>query len=564
MILRHLSIRRFRGINHLEWSPGGQVVCLVGPCDAGKSTILEAISWALHPYWTLRVSDSDFHVEAGEDPIRIEATVGGLPEPLLAESELGLRLRGWKEGGEIVDEPDDEHETVVTVRLTIDRELEPAWNVVTDREPVETPISHHKRRRLGVAYLGQAGDRSFAWSQGTPLRHMTESLATLSGVVADAARSARAAVAEADLGSLREAATNAQDLAKGLGYAPTWELKPLLDADALSHGGLAIALHDGQVPLRLAGLGSRRLVELALQQHQSLGGAMSLIDEIEYGLEPHRLHHLLRYLRARVEEIGGQCIMATHSAVPLEVLRAEDLRVVRTGDDGETLVRVVDSTLQDVVRRVPEALLSRRVIVCEGKTEVGLGEALDEHQKQLDGAPFAVAGVRLAVGEGSSAADTATKLAGLGYDVAFVGDSDVATKPSAEQMEQDGIRVFVWPDGMCTEERLATDLPIGALQELVDIAAGASSQKSVADQLRHQLEDQFSVDPANIQGLVQEGCSEATLRGAIAHAAKDHQWFKRIDLGELAGKVVFEHYAEIEGKPLRKLLDSLAQWAHDG
>ena len=43
MRIRHLAIRRFRGIRELDWSVRGQMICLIGQGDSTKSTILNAL-----------------------------------------------------------------------------------------------------------------------------------------------------------------------------------------------------------------------------------------------------------------------------------------------------------------------------------------------------------------------------------------------------------------------------------------------------------------------------------------------------------------------------------------
>jgi putative ATP-dependent endonuclease of OLD family len=39
MIIRHVRIRNFRGIAELDWSIRERFVVLVGPGDAGKTTV---------------------------------------------------------------------------------------------------------------------------------------------------------------------------------------------------------------------------------------------------------------------------------------------------------------------------------------------------------------------------------------------------------------------------------------------------------------------------------------------------------------------------------------------
>nr|WP_238992653.1 ATP-binding protein [Pseudomonas fluorescens] len=64
----------------------------------------------------------------------------------------------------------------------------------------------------------------------------------------------------------------------------------LLDAHAVSIGDGAIALHNDQgIPLRSLGTGSSRLLVAGLQRQVAQAASIALVDEVEYGLEPHRL-----------------------------------------------------------------------------------------------------------------------------------------------------------------------------------------------------------------------------------------------------------------------------------
>ena len=99
MNLRHLLIRNFRGIQHLDWAPGGKAICLIGAGDSTKTTILDAIEWSLSPRWSLPVSDADFHGAITDESIVVEATVGQVPGALLSDQKYGLDQRGWGADG---------------------------------------------------------------------------------------------------------------------------------------------------------------------------------------------------------------------------------------------------------------------------------------------------------------------------------------------------------------------------------------------------------------------------------------------------------------------------------
>jgi hypothetical protein len=79
MQIRHLRVSNFRGIKSLDWHLEGNVLCLVGPGDSTKTTILDAIECALAPRNTLPFTDTDFFQGNVQEPITILVTVGELP-----------------------------------------------------------------------------------------------------------------------------------------------------------------------------------------------------------------------------------------------------------------------------------------------------------------------------------------------------------------------------------------------------------------------------------------------------------------------------------------------------
>src|SRR5690606_12003712 len=97
-----------------------------GKGDSSKSTILEAIKCAFYPHWSLNLSDSDFYECKLDKPIIIEVTIGDLIHEFCSLSKYGNYLRGWDAAAlKVIDEPDDHLESVLTVRLSVEKDLEP-------------------------------------------------------------------------------------------------------------------------------------------------------------------------------------------------------------------------------------------------------------------------------------------------------------------------------------------------------------------------------------------------------------------------------------------------------
>lgn len=556
MNVKHLAVQRFRGIRNLDWAPGGTTIYLIGPGDSTKTTILDALEWVLSPRWSLPISDADFYEASTEEPIVIEATIGELTGSLMSDQKFGLQLRGWGADG-LHDEPDEGDEPVLTIRLTIDDTLEPRWEVVNDREPEPRPISARDRESLGVARLGPEVERHLTWGRGSALLRLTDSTEEMGRTLATAHRSARDMVNSAELAELKAAAERASEKAIELGAGAAQIYVPAMDPDSISVGTGALGLHEGRVPVRASGLGSRRLAALAVQRASVPQGAIVLVDEIETGLEPHRLRHLIRVLRTAE---NGQVLVTTHSEIAIVELTAGELRVV-IKENGTTRVGEVPDELQGAVRAAPEALLGRRVIVAEGPTEVGLCRALDPVWSQARGVPPAHIGVVVVPGNGSQAPGRAQALATLGYRTALLADSDVPLSPSETELSRCGVTVLTWDGGVSSEERVMLDLPWDVLITVLDRAS-----QLMDDNVPHAAADAVAADLGAERGdpesWLRTGFVEEEIRRAMGRSAKRLGWFKRTDLGEVLGRIVMEALPRMQESDLATRLRALGDWAY--
>ena len=163
MKIRHLAIERFRGIRSLDWRPQRDFVCLLGPGDSTKTTILDAIELALSPRWNLTLGDNDFYETQTNAPILIQLTVGDLPKALTSDAKHGLEARGWCEPAGIRDEPEDGDELVLTIELRVDASHEQRWSVVNDRKPEGKHITARDREKIGCTRAGAYVQRDLSW-----------------------------------------------------------------------------------------------------------------------------------------------------------------------------------------------------------------------------------------------------------------------------------------------------------------------------------------------------------------------------------------------------------------
>src|SRR5690606_2569812 len=118
-----------------------------------------------------------------------------------------------------------------------------------------------------------------------------------------AARDAREAFGAEVKDQLKDVLEIVTRTAEELGISIGDAAKAMLEAQSVSMAGGAISLHDGNgVPLRSLGVGSSRLLLAGLQREASKSSTVLLIDEIEHGLEPHRVTRLLESLEVKAQQ----------------------------------------------------------------------------------------------------------------------------------------------------------------------------------------------------------------------------------------------------------------------
>jgi len=571
MMLRRLTIKNFRGIKSCEWKIDKRLVALVGAGDSGKTTLLDAVGLVLSPNYNQQITDADFYNFDTTEPVTIEAVVTELPDALVKESQLGKDRSGLMPDGTLVHDPVDEADECLIVRLTVTSDLEPHWEVVRPGSDETRLISASQRRQLGFFRLGERPDFHLRWGRGSALSGLTEGTDGASSVILDAQREARKAVFDAGPNALHTAAQTAHGSARKLGSAPFAKLRPGLEPGSAASAH-ALILHDGEVPLSSFGLGTRRLTSLSVQDQAMVGGAIIAIDELEHGLEPHRLAHALRYLKMRADARELQVMLTTHSPITVETLAAEDLAVVRIDRETTTCLAVPDDldNVQGAFRSAPSALLGRRILVGEGATEVGFLRGLLRHwDEDRFGADeplvSAVGTVIVNGGGGTQPTQRAQAFRRLGYPTLLLMDNDDrAVDAEAAAASTAGVVVERWTLGNALEDEIVQALSADGLQALVDLAVELRGEESVQAAVSSRLGDKPLTGTDISQWQADVDTDNATLRTAIAGAAKgkkNNAWFKREDAGEALAAVVVVHAAGLEGTELMRVIDRTRTFA---
>jgi hypothetical protein len=174
-----------------------------------------------------------------------------------------------------------------------------AWKVIRGDDDEGVSFKATDRAKVSVQLLGALSDRHLTWSRGSLLSGLTEA-ESLSLSLAEAGRAARAALEshrEASLSPFDAIAETAETTARSLGVNVAAAYKAHLDTNAIGASLGGLALHDGDLPLRQLGLGSKRMLTTGLQQQALRAPHVTLIDEVETGLEPHRIARLIEHLK---------------------------------------------------------------------------------------------------------------------------------------------------------------------------------------------------------------------------------------------------------------------------
>ena len=566
MQLTDLEIRNFRGIktSNISFPLDTRIICMIGAGDSTKSTILKAIEWVFWPSWNLISCDNDFYECDTSSPIIIRGTFKEIPSKLISEDKFGLYLRKPHVplNPDINDEPEGEENFCLTIQLTVDSALEPKWEVVCNRKESRL-ISHTDRKLLSVANVGNNCAKDMVWGKYSVLQKYADA----KGILHDAHTVAlRTIASHADLQALDDVGDTLISVGQQYGVDFESQIKNKM---FIQNGSFAssVGLFDGNTPLNQKGTGSQRLLSMGLNIQASAGNTLLVIDEVESGLEPYRLRSLLNELRT-THASSGQVIMTTHSPIAVAECTIDELLVVQSSD-GHTDVFLLKSedaktntTIQAQIRKNAESFLCKRIIVCEGKTEIGFVRALDTYLAKEKNYRMAFKGVGTADGGGSAIFSYTELLRSCGYDVCILMDSDLPEEDELKKnLLQNGVPIFDWETPNAFEEQVFLDVPTDLATKIVRIAVAEHGIDSVESRLKSG-NIPFEICDEEIQLSTMSPEDRKNL-GTIAKKKKV-EWYKRIDLGELLGNVIFENWNCIDEKTrLKVIVDALTKWVVD-
>ncbi|MAW60671.1 MAG: OLD family endonuclease [Planctomycetes bacterium] len=550
--IRKLTIKRFRGIEKLDWLPSPGQNLILGGGDVGKTTVLDAIGLLLSPYDSIAVTDLDYWARGVSEGFEI-CGVFVLP-PGSGRYQQANQYWPWEWDGNALRVPGEKDqeaalgregisEAAHLLRVTGGPDLDLTWEVVQPNGDAQR-LGVGFRRSIGLVQLDieRSPDRDLSLAFGSALDRYLQDRSLPRRVAGE--------VQALDLSSVVD-----EDVRKRLDVLDE-RLKPdglpsgislgVVSGRGTTMGGLIhlFGRKSEQVSLPLSswGLGTRRLATARIASECRAEAGIVVADEIERGLEPYRVRVLLRTLRTA----GQQAFMTTHS--PLTVRAAEGATLWYMDAKGTLAELPRDKFDSKTVRWYPETFFSRLAVVCEGYTEMGfIGALLDEMVSE----GVEAHGIFLTCGFGNQQArELLNTLAVAGIKASGLVDNE-GDSPGrwARLKEQLGGLLYQWPEGE-TERNVVAALEIPQLQSLLTDEEGLPR----TDRIKHvnvRLESSGFTgtwESAELQGLreaIVRSSTKDRSDGTSKEEAKSQEraWFK----SEIGGRELARAIGGVEG-----------------
>ncbi len=530
----------------MNWLPAPGLNLILGGGDVGKTTILDAIALLLSPTNPSVVPDTDYYGREEESGFSIDAVIS-LPN----DSKINSLLKAawpwdWNGKDPVVPNIDGDgslaqNDPVYWIQVTGTPELDLVYEVKQPDGTSDTlPLS--LRRQLAPVRLSSddRNDRDLRFVQGSALDRLLADKTLRSRLSSKLAKTdvadALSTESKAALQALDDAFA-AKSLPSGLDVSITGA--PGISVMALI--GLTAERDKIDLPVSSWGAGTRRLSALAIAEKTQGASPITVVDEIERGLEPYRQ----RALVAKLQSGSAQTFVTTHSGAAISAASKSALWYVdHTGNIGKLDgAKVAQQRASD-----PEAFLSKLAIICEGVTEVGFATTL---LLKAIGQPVEEVGLRVVNGGGhETTLGLLEALSEGGLSFGGFADDEGGKHPTRwKKLEEKlGKLLFRWQSG-CLEENLIKLVPDAKLEDLIEDPTGTKTGKRLRS-----LQERLGAESKEFAALREK--AGANLRQVIIEAAtgtvpdgketerkhfqsQAQDWFKSSDGGqELAAKML--------------------------
>ena len=473
MRIVRVHIENFRGISLADIHLNGTSV-LLGDNNIGKSTIFEAIELAIGAdrlSRTQAIDEHDFHggryLNDGDQlrKIVVEVVIAGLDEQHRIKFRANLEF--WRladrvliGAGDVVGAAQEGIEPAVRIRFEgaydaeNDEFVSKTWFAVPRQED-GTPISECRsgdKREFGFLHLRalRTGSRALSMERGSLLDVILKTYEVRTQMwegLLDRLRNLDVVGAEdAEFGVILTAIRDAmREIVPG-----EWADSPHLRVSELTREDLrrvlksflATGVPGYAAPFQHQGSGTINALVLAmlgLIATRRNGRVIFAMEEPELSLPP----HVQKRVVDKVRSLASQALFTSHSPYVIEQFPPEQMSVLTR--DGAGVLQAANVILPDNLKlkifrdgfrtRFCEALLARRVIVVEGKTELVAYSAVARRAAELDPATYqrldALGWVPFDAAGQSAVASFASFFRSLGKTVATIFDQQQPVERAA-------------------------------------------------------------------------------------------------------------------------------------
>lgn len=457
--IRLLTIERFRGIQALTWRPFPGLNVILGGGDVGKTTILDAVALLLSPTNFGPLSDTDYFGREIQGGFSVEAVM-----TLPSESGIDFQYRpswpwAWNGHDAVVPSADQDASfgqgAVYRLRVRGTEDLELVYEIIQPDDTADSLVVG-LRRAIGLVRLGgdDRNDRDLRLVQGSALdrilsdkglrSRMAAALATTE-IKSHLADDKGEALTSLDSAFINQKLPNGLDLSIIGGYG----------ASIASLVGLTALRGSVRLPLTGWGAGTRRLSALTVAEQNQGQAPVTVVDELERGLEPYRQTTLVQRLRDK----GSQVFATTHSPFVIAAGAGAAFWFV---DQKGAIGPLNGKKIERARAGDPSVFLSRLAVIAEGATEVGFVTSLLERALRV---PLHAHGIH--VSDGGSNETTLDLLEALlegGLQFAGFADNENEHPTRWQRVAAElGLLLFRWPSG-CIEHNVIAVVPVEKLE----------------------------------------------------------------------------------------------------
>lgn len=530
MQIRKVTVENFRSFSDFTWLPNAGLNVVLGAGDTGKTTLLEAIALALSPQPSQAAIETDYRDLDTSQPFDIEMILGRLSEAFLA-SVYPPPLWGWDAGtGTLHPAPNEDqgYEPVVCIKVTGSPDLELVHQLVQPGSDPR-PLTVAMRAAVGLWNVNttRSPDSQLRMARGSLLERaigrdrmrapavaaMQDTARTLQ--IPDDAVAAVAQVAE----QLRTAGIRFDNLAlsmvPGSGQSPVQLVT------------LVAQVANGHVPLANFGRGSQQMAMVTLAAADVVDAPVAVIDEIEAGLEPYRQRALLAKLRTMLAK-DGQAFITSHSPAILGKLKVRE--AWKMSSEPAHSITPLEGDVLRLMKRDPEAMLSKLTVICEGQTEVGVLEGFFEFDSKVDPG---VLGIHLADGIGhEDALRFIEGLAQAGQHVFGLVDCEEFKRGTRLRLASTpNVRLCESTGGRCIEVAVARAIPLDRLDALVALPGTGGDKLNIDDRLQAISARLGQQSRSTVAQLLQLYEADAVTE-AVGESASKGGWYKTAQAGK--------------------------------